>query len=112
MNARYAILSFLLAAGCTSPPGIAPGPLSPAALGAASARWPETSPDALEHGRQLLVDKCNQCHGYPDLEKVDQARWPAIMDNMGKQARLSDAERELVLRFVLAERAGATSGSP
>ena len=67
---------------------------------------------ALETGRQLLIAKCNHCHGYPDLEKVDPRRWPSIMDSMGKQAELSAPETELVLRFVLADGGGATSGSP
>lgn len=112
MNTRHLMLPLLFTASCYPATGAAPGPVAAPAAEAASSRWPDTTPDSLERGRQLLLANCNRCHGYPDLEKIDDSRWPAIVKRMGHKAHLPDADQELVLRFILVERSGGTSGGP
>jgi cytochrome c5 len=96
----------LFAAGCGFPKTSTapPPPLSPNEATAASARWPEATPDHLATGRALFVARCNGCHGYPDLAAVPEERWPGIVKEMTPKAKLSAAEGDDVLHFVLAAR--------
>src|SRR5579872_3234081 len=94
------------ACGCGFPKsGPAPGPLSPEAVSAATARWPETSEAQLQSGRDLFVAKCNQCHSYPDVTAIEDERWTEILSRMGKKAELDEGQTEAVRRFVRAARA-------
>ncbi len=94
---------FAALAGCGYPKsGAVPGP---ADVASARARWPDTSEAKLARGRDLFIAKCNGCHGYPDVDRIDEAKWPGILSRMGKNAHLDAAESDDVLHFVLASRA-------
>ncbi len=112
MQLRALLLSPVLLLACRPAAAPAPAPLSPAALSAANARWPDASAESFENGRQLFLTHCNRCHGYPDVSKVDEDDWPSIVQRMGRKAHLDDAQKELVLRFILAEKAAPTAGGP
>ncbi|MFO0647262.1 MAG: hypothetical protein U0326_13575 [Polyangiales bacterium] len=103
------ILSVGLAA-CGPRAGSTPGPLTAAAAEAARARWADASPESLERGRQLFLLNCHRCHEYPDRPTYEVDEWPAIIQRMGRKAHLSDADAQLVLRFVLADRQAAVAG--
>ncbi|WP_437895467.1 hypothetical protein [Sorangium sp. So ce124] len=92
-------------AGCGFPKtGAAPGPVSPAAVRVAQAKWPDSSAESLSAGRDLFIAGCNGCHGYPELEATPEAQWPGTMKRMGPQSGFDEAQTERVLRFVLAAR--------
>lgn len=80
--------------------GTAPGPISPTMLQNATSRWPSATADSLEHGRQLFLAHCNECHDYPDRTAYNDADWQRIIPRMGKKAHLDPADTELVLQFV------------
>lgn len=82
----------------------APPALSPTAVSLAQVRWPDATPASLASGREIFLAKCNACHGYPDIRAVDESRWPDILRTMAERARIDDAQRESVLRFVTAVR--------
>lgn len=93
-----------LVAACSPTVGGPPPPLSPASAEGAKQRWPDATPESLEQGRKTFLAKCSACHGYPALAAHSDAEWGPIVDDMGKKAKLDDAAREQVLRFVLASR--------
>jgi cytochrome c5 len=62
----------------------------------------EAAPAVLE-GKTLLEERCSECH---DLGRVERAKkteeeWKATVERMvGKGAKLSQEEQELVLRYL------------
>jgi hypothetical protein len=107
-------LACLSLPACFPKAGTVPGPLSLAAIEGAQARWPGTSAEALEQGRQLFLNHCNSCHSYPDRIAYSEADWPGLARRMGSKADLKEAESDLLLRFILANRSdpGAPPAAP
>lgn len=60
------------------------------------------SPSLLEHGRQLYAGPCTACHTPEPIGKYSTAEWHKIMVDMAERAKMSDADREAVLAYVLA----------
>jgi hypothetical protein len=99
-----ALLVAGIVAGCYPKAGPAPGPVSGNAVARASARWPGTTAESLTAGHDLFIENCNRCHDYPDLTAVAEEKWPGILERMANKAGLSNAQRDLVLHFVLTAR--------
>jgi hypothetical protein len=99
-----AALAAISITGCFPKPGVAPGPLSEVVLASAQERWPDSSPESLEKGRQIFLASCDSCHSYPDMAYYPEEKWPTIMKRMGHKSDLSDADWALALQFVLVAR--------
>jgi cytochrome c5 len=102
-----AVLALLVTAaiGCGFPAaGPVPPPITPADADAAQTRFPNTSKATLDTGRDLFAARCNGCHNYPDVWKIDDARWPEILSRMGKKAGLDETQNRVVLSFILVAR--------
>ena len=82
----------------------APGPVSPAEVTAATARWSDATEAQLTTGHDAFVARCNHCHGYPDLASVPEDKWPSIVERMGQKASLDAKQKDSVLRFILIAR--------
>lgn len=95
----------LAVAACFPKAGPVPGPVSPEEMRAASVKWPGVTEAQLTEGRQLFVDHCNKCHGYPDVNAKEEGEWPHILDEMAEKAKLDGGQKKKVLYFVLASRA-------
>ena len=65
-------------------------------------RWPGTTVEQLERGRSLYIRRCSGCHSLPLPQDYPQESWPRLVDKMAHKARLSPAEREDMVRFVVA----------
>lgn len=91
----------LLLAALSCGGGAVPRPTE-AHLARARARWPDTTRASLEQGRQLYVARCSGCHPLHPPGTQPAARWAEVLDEMAPRARLSGAERELVLRYLTA----------
>jgi mono/diheme cytochrome c family protein len=115
---RRPLLAFIFAAswvGCAFPPaGDLPPPVTAADADSAKARFPDSSESSLNAGHDLFASRCNGCHRYPDIAKIDDARWPEILSRMGKKANLDDAQAHSVFSFVLVARShsGVTPPAP
>ena len=93
------------AVGCAFPPaGALPPPVTTADADAAKSRFPDASEGSLNAGRSLFASRCNGCHHYPDVSKIEDGRWPEIPSRMGKKASLDDAQTHAVLSFILVAR--------
>ena len=69
-------------------------------LARARARWPDTTRASLERGRELYVARCSGCHPLHPPATQPAARWATVLDTMAPRARLTPAERDLVLRYL------------
>jgi mono/diheme cytochrome c family protein len=65
-------------------------------------RWPGTTIEDLQRGRQLYVRRCSGCHQLVLPENHAPADWPRLVDRMAAKARLAPEERDDVVRFLVA----------
>lgn len=66
----------------------------------ASAKWPGTTVSELEAGRALYTSKCVGCHRLPDPNAKTPEQWPNVVDEMAERAKLTAADRDLMLRYL------------
>ncbi|HEX4474911.1 MAG TPA: cytochrome c [Polyangiaceae bacterium] len=66
----------------------------------ASAKWPGTTVGELETGRALYTSKCAGCHRLPDPNAKTPEQWPTVVDEMADRAKLTAADRDLMLRYL------------
>src|SRR5687767_3671043 len=98
----FALGALFLLPGCfliyprTAP---APGPITSAQMSAAREKWPEASEQSLAAGRQIFVERCNECHDHPDIMSIDEGEWPEIVEEMAGKADLTAEQKTGVLRF-------------
>ena len=65
-------------------------------------QWPGTTVEDLERGRRLYVRRCSGCHTLFLPAAYPKEAWPGLVDAMAEKARLRPAEREDVVRFLVA----------
>lgn len=85
----------LLLGGCVSLEAVAP-PVTPALAG-------RTRGDAstLATGRSIYLMQCTSCHA-PESVSAHAGKWPGIIRDMAERAKLSAAQEQAVLAYVLA----------
>lgn len=79
-------------------PNLAP-PVSPAMT--ARAGKPAST---LEEGRRLYTGRCATCHTIDPVGKYTATRWREIIPEMADEAKLTPAERDALLTYLLAAR--------
>lgn len=83
----------LVATGCTNLEATAPS----------VSRIPSPGNTAvLNHGRELYLGKCTACHVAEPVAKYSAARWPGIIREMSIETKLTAAEEQAVLAYVMA----------
>ena len=93
-----AALSLAVAlAGCA--PGL-PQP-EPADARAAQIAFPGTTEVDLERGRTAYVRGCASCHMLHRPSELPAARWPAVVGEMTKRAKLSPIEAADITRYLV-----------
>jgi mono/diheme cytochrome c family protein len=65
-------------------------------------RWPGTTVEDLARGRTLYVRRCSGCHNLVLPQAFPPEKWPKLVDEMAARARLRPAERDDVVRFLVA----------
>lgn len=81
--------------------------VSPELVQIGQKRGPDATSATLERGRATFVASCGKggfCHGLRSPKSRTEAQWPPIVERMAKKAGLGEAERQDVLRFILAVR--------
>ena len=58
----------------------------------------------LRAGRDLYINKCSGCHSLFSVDRFDDERWSAEVDEMFrlKKVKMSAADRDLLLRYLTA----------
>jgi hypothetical protein len=56
----------------------------------------------LRAGRELYINKCSGCHSLIPVDRFDDARWTAEVDEMLKlkKVRMSIEDRDQLLRYL------------
>jgi mono/diheme cytochrome c family protein len=80
-------------------------PVTPALVERAVSRWPDSSEASLKRGRRLFVDRCSGCHSLVLPREHGEEEWSDYVDAMSERARLTRQEAELVLRYLVGQRA-------
>ena len=58
----------------------------------------------LEAGRRVFLNRCIACHALPEIARYDSTRIPRIVGWMSHRARLSSAEQDALVKYLLAVR--------
>ena len=54
----------------------------------------------LTHGRKLYIQNCGSCHNLYKPEKYTSDKWAHEIDEMKDDAKITDAEAALILKYV------------
>ena len=69
-------------------------------------KFPDVTLAVLQQGYTIYsVGKCINCHASKNIYKRDVDQWKDIIDDMAQRAKISDAEKDAVYKFVLAIKA-------
>ena len=71
-------------------------------VAAADAVFPGATLAELQRGRDAFVARCAGCHQLPAPSRVAPAEWPRLVDRMAPDARISDEEKSLIARYLVA----------
>ena len=52
-------------------------------------------------GKDLYVSKCTACHKAYEPQLHTKDEWQKILDEMGRKAKLSDTEKQLILNYLI-----------
>ena len=74
---------------------------TPADVARAGERWPGTTASELARGRSLYAGHCGSCHRPVAPESRAAEEWPAHVHEMQGQAKLSDEQARLVVRYLV-----------
>jgi len=75
-------------------------------LTAIQVQYKEVTLEQLKFGHIIYTDgACTNCHGAKGIYKYDVANWKVIMDDMSIRAKLTDAQKAAVYKYVLAIKA-------
>ncbi len=67
----------------------------------AALQWPGVTLVSLEQGRMLYIQKCSGCHNLRTPAKYSSQRWPTLMEKMSKRAKLTEDQKQAILRYVV-----------
>lgn len=91
-------IAALVASGCA---GQIPEPVEADAARLAP-RWPGVTVDGLAEGRRLYIARCSGCHALYRPGAFPAEAWPPMVSEMAGRARLSPAEADSVIRYLVA----------
>lgn len=89
-------------------PSIVPGETQ---LKAIQSKYPETTMETLKEGHGIYTGVCTNCHGAKNIYSRSEEKWPGIIDNMAKKAKITDVQKDAVLKYVLAMKAAQPANS-
>ena len=74
----------------------------------AKKHWSDADSLSLREGYNLYVNKCGACHTLHRPSRYDENKWRKEIPLMKDSAKISDAQVELILRYVLTKRETTT----
>jgi cytochrome c5 len=103
MSRKGLMLSLGLAAVVGACGASAPEPVA-ADASRASKKWPATTLEDLTVGRNLFMDKCNQCHALKDSKAVPPDQWSATVQRMRHKhgLKIPENDAQLIIRYLYA----------
>lgn len=74
-------------------------------LTAIKATHPDATLPALTEGYNLYVGTCTDCHGAKSIYRIPTEKWQPIIDNMAKKAKITDAQKDALSKYVFSVKA-------
>lgn len=75
-------------------------------LVALQARYKDVTLETLKEGHAIYTKgACVNCHAAQSIYKYNDVHWKEIMDDMAEKARLTEAQKDAVYKYVLAIKA-------
>jgi cytochrome c1 len=59
----------------------------------------------LTEGYKLYTGACTNCHGTKSIYRIAEAKWPAIINDMAYEAKLTATEKEALTKYIFAIKA-------
>lgn len=87
---------------CTASKPIIPGD---AQLNAIKQQHPDVTMDKLNTGYGIFTGECTKCHKPKNLYKRSADEIPGIIDRMAKKAKITDEQKDAVLKYALSVKA-------
>ncbi|MEO8762252.1 MAG: hypothetical protein ABI388_11960 [Bacteroidia bacterium] len=76
-----------------------------AQVDAAKTKYPDATLDALKQGYDVYHGAaCTSCHGAKKISNFSAEELPGIIDEMAHKAKISPAEKDAVLKYVMGVR--------
>ncbi len=69
------------------------------------ADYKDITMQTLTNGYSIYTGVCTNCHGAKSIYSRPAATWPAIIDDMAQKAKITDAQKDAVYKYVLAIKA-------
>ena len=110
------IFTVTVVAACSpkTAPAVAYTPTAPAPdinvlqLEAAKTKYPDATAEALKKGNEIYFGQpCTGCHSAKKITNFSAEELPGIIDHMAKKAKISDEEKDAVLKYVMGVRLAA-----
>lgn len=70
-------------------------------LTAVKTKYPDATMDQLNLGHSLYYGACTKCHNPKNPNRWDEKEWVGILNEMAGKAKLSDAEKDAVWKYVM-----------
>jgi hypothetical protein len=67
----------------------------------ANEKWAGTTTEQMEKGYSLYIGKCGGCHYLHKPNEFKEEKWMKILPEMGKDAKLTTEQYDLVVRYVI-----------
>ncbi len=72
-------------------------------LTAIQLRYKDATLEQLKEGHAIYTQgACISCHTAQNIYVIEESKWENIMEDMAQKARISDAEKDAVYKYVLA----------
>jgi hypothetical protein len=90
MNAKYLVYgSLFILMGCSTTKKAAEVKMSEVKLTA-----------EITQGKEIYDNKCGKCHKLFSPTEFSRKKWPGIVDNMQRKAKITDEQKALVVAYV------------
>ena len=64
----------------------------------------------LTEGYKLYTGTCTNCHGVKSIYRISEERWPKVIDDMSREAKLSATEKDALTKYVFAIKSTQPAG--
>lgn len=75
-----------------------------AQLKAIQAKFPDATAQTLKEGYDVYTGPCTNCHGKKNMYKHSEEDWQHDVNRMSKKAKITDAQKDALWKYVLAMR--------
>jgi hypothetical protein len=68
--------------------------------------------EKLKEGYGIYTGTCTNCHKAKAIYAYTEEKWPAIIDNMSKKAKLTDTQKDALTQYVFSIKATQPAPAP